>query len=53
MKKAMWDLKEERLEQQLQELAQQGDWNGVVEALDDYDRNNDRRQGDAKDDIQP
>ena len=51
MKKAMWDLKEERLEQQLQELAQQGDWNGVVEALDDYDRNNDRRQGDHRDDF--
>ena len=51
MKKAMWDLKEERLEQQLQELAQQGDWNGVVKALDDYDRNNDRRQGDHRDDF--
>ena len=51
MKKTMWDLKEERLEQQLQELAQQGDWDGVVQALDDYDRNNDRRHGDHRDDF--
>ena len=43
MKKTMWDLKEERLEQRLQALAQQGDWDGVVQALDDYDKNNDRR----------
>ena len=51
MKKTMWDLKEERLEQQLQELARQGDWDGVVEALDGYDRNNDRRHGDHRDDF--
>ena len=51
MKKTMWDLKEERLEQQLQELARQGDWDGVVETLDDYDRNNDRRHGDHRDDF--
>lgn len=38
MKKTMWDLKEERLEQRLQALAQQGDWDGVVQALDDYDK---------------
>ena len=35
MKKTMWDLKEERLEQRLQALAQQEDWAGVVQALDD------------------
>ena len=51
LKKTMWDLKEERLEQQLQELARQGDWDGVVEALDDYDRNYDRRHRDHRDDF--
>lgn len=51
MKKTMWDLKEERLEQQLQELALRGDWDGVVQALDDYDRNNDRRHEDHRDDF--
>lgn len=51
MKKTMWDLKEARLEQRLQELARQGDWEGVVQALDDYDSNNDRRHGDHKDDF--
>ena len=49
MKKTMWDLKEERLEQRLQALAQQGDWDGVV--LDDYDKNNDRRHEDRRDDF--
>ena len=47
----MWDLKEERLEQRLQALAQQGDWDGVVQALDDYDKNNDRRHEDRRDDF--
>lgn len=51
MKKTMWDLKEARLEQRLQELARQGDWEGVVQALDDYDSNNDRRHGDHEDDF--
>ncbi len=51
MKKTMWDLKEERLEQRLQALAQQGDWAGVVQALDDYDKNNDRRHEDHRDDF--
>ena len=51
MKKTMWDLKEERLEQRLQALAQQGDWDGVVQALDDYDKNNDRRYEDHRDDF--
>lgn len=51
MKKSMWDLKEDRLEQRLQDLAQQGDWSSVVRALDAYDRNNDRRHEDHKDDF--
>ena len=51
LKKTMWDLKEERLEQRLQALAQQGDWDGVVQALDDYDKNNDRRHEDRRDDF--
>ena len=51
MKKTMWDLKEDRLEQRLQALAQQGDWDGVVQALDDYDKNNDRRHEDRRDDF--
>lgn len=51
MKKTMWDLKEERLELRLQALAQQGDWDGVVQALDDYDKNNDRRHEDRRDDF--
>ena len=51
MKKTMWDLKEERLEQRLQALAQQGDWDGVVQALDDYDKNKDRRHEDRRDDF--
>lgn len=51
MKMTMWDLKEERLEQRLQALAQQGDWDGVVQALDDYDKNNDRRHEDRRDDF--
>lgn len=51
MKKTMWDLKEERLEQRLQDLAQHGDWSSVVRALDDYDKNNDRRHEDHKDDF--
>ena len=51
MKKTMWDLKEERLEQRLQALAQQEDWAGVVQALDDYDKNNDRRHEDRRDDF--
>ena len=56
MKKTMWDLKEERLEQRLQALAQQGDWDGVVQrseeqAFDDYDKNTDRRHEDRRDDF--
>ena len=47
----MWDLKEDRLEQRLKALAQQGDWDGVVQALDDYDKNNDRRHEDRRDDF--
>ena len=51
LKKTMRDLKEEKLKQQLQALAQQGDWDGVVQALDDYDKNNDRRYEDHRDDF--
>ena len=48
MKKTMWDLKEERLEQRLQALAQQGESDGVVQALEDYDNTKDPRHEDRK-----
>ena len=52
VKKTIWDVKEERLEQRLKELARQGDWDGVLQALDNYDDNNDRRHGEHRDDFE-
>lgn len=53
IKKTMWEQKEELLERRLQQLAGAGDWTGIVQALDQYDQNNDRRHGDHRDYFNP
>lgn len=43
--------RESRLDARLQELADKGDWKGVVRTLDQYDENNERRHRSHRDDI--
>lgn len=38
------DIREEKLEQKIRALAVEGDWQAVVETLDAFDANNDRRE---------
>jgi len=43
LKKTLVDLREEKLDEKLRELAANQDWNGVLDTLDQYDTNNERR----------
>lgn len=51
MRVAGRNTKESRLDARLQELANKGDWNGIVRTLDQYDENNERRHRSHRDDI--
>ena len=44
MRKTCADIREEKLEQKIRALAAEGDWQAVVEALDAFDGNNERRE---------
>ena len=45
------DIREEKLNERLTELAEQGNWTGVLKVLDDYDTNNERRHSDHRADM--
>lgn len=45
------DIREEKLNERLTELAEQGNWIGVLKVLDDYDTNNERRHSDHRADM--
>lgn len=45
------DIREEQLNERLAELAEQGNWTGVIKALDDYDTNNERRHSGHRADM--
>lgn len=49
--KTATDIREEKLNERLTELAEQGNWTGVLKALDDYDANNERRHSDHRADM--
>ena len=51
MRSTAADERERKLDAELQALAMAGDWNGVVAALDQYDRNNQRRHKAHRDDM--
>lgn len=44
MGKTLADIREEKLEQKIQGLAAAGDWQGVLQALDAFDANSERRE---------
>lgn len=44
MRKTYADIREEKLEQKIQALAGEGNWTAVLQALDDFDANNERRE---------
>lgn len=48
MRKTYADIREEKLDRKLQALAAQGDWDGVLQALDEFDANNERRESDHR-----
>jgi len=45
------EIREEKLERKIQALAAQGDWSAVVQALDAFDANNERRAGEHRADM--
>jgi len=45
------DARESRLDAKLEELAGKEDWKGVVQTLDQYDENNERRHRSHRDDL--
>lgn len=45
------DTRESRLDARLKELAGKGDWGGVVQTLDQFDKNNERRHKSNRDDF--
>lgn len=51
MRSTAADERERKLDAELQALAMAGDWDGVVAALDQYDRNNHRRHKAHRDDM--
>lgn len=42
------EIREEKLEQKIRALAAEGDWQAVVEALDAFDANNERRESEHR-----
>ena len=51
MRSTAADEREMRLDTELQALAAAKDWDGVLEALDQYDKNNNRRHKAHRDDM--
>lgn len=51
MQKNEADIREEKLNATLEALAETGDWNGVVQALDCFDANNERRHKEHRADM--
>ena len=51
MQKNEADIREEKLNATLEALAETGDWNGVVHALDCFDANNERRHKEHRADM--
>lgn len=51
MKKNEADIREERLNAELEVLAGAGDWDGVLQALDRYDANHERRHKEHRADM--
>lgn len=49
--KTATDIREEKLNERLTKLAEQGNWTGVLKALDDYDANNERRHSGHRADV--
>ena len=50
-RKTAADIREEKLNGRLAVLAEQGNWTGVLKALDDYDANNERRHSGHRADM--
>jgi len=48
LKKNEADIREEKLDAKLETLAKTGDWEGVLQALDVFDANNERRHGEHR-----
>ena len=51
MKELHRDTREEKLEQKIKALAEAGDWQAVIQALDEYDANNERRHSGHRADL--
>mgnify|MGYP000105331499 FL=1 len=51
MKAQNKDVREEKLEQKLRILAEMGDWQGVLRAMDEFDTNNERRHASHRADM--
>lgn len=45
------DIREEKLQQKIQALAEAGDWQAVIRALDEFDANNERRHSEHRADM--
>ena len=52
MRNTMADERERKLDIELQTLASVGDWDGVLNTLDQYEKNNDRRHKAHRDDME-
>lgn len=51
MKELHRDTREEKLEQKIKALAETGNWQAVIQALDEYDANNERRHSGHRADL--
>ena len=51
MKELHRDTREEKLEQKIKALAEAGNWQAVIQALDEYDANNERRHSGHRADL--
>lgn len=51
MKKNEADIRDEKLDSKLKALAEASDWDGVLQALDTFDANNERRHSDHRADM--
>ena len=51
MRELYRDIREEKLEQKIKELAETGDWQAVIQALDGFDANNERRHSSHRADM--
>ena len=51
MRELYRDIREEKLEQKIKELAETGDWQAVIRVLDEFDANNERRHSSHRADM--